>query len=1285
MSRHEGVSCDSCLKSNFRGRRYKCLICYDYDLCATCYEEGATTTRHSTDHPMQCILTQSDFELYYGGEVLPADQPQSFTCPYCKRMGLSDSALLEHVSAEHTDTGLEVVCPVCAALPGGEPNFIDVCAVHDEPSAIRHGGVRRMPHSGRALGGPRSRRSNMHFSSSGGGLSTLSPSGRESVDPIAELLQQLSNVRRGGAPQPSQLQQLQMQIQLERQQVTAARQQLERLPRRQQQPAVVSSAPNATGVNNNAIGATQANPNHTIITLNAGGRDGPIAASSSLPMVSTGVGVCNVPGSVGSASGAGSSAQQSQFLMARFMVPTMDDAEQTQLGRDRADRSQFVQALMLSTIANVQPFNKSADEELSDELSSMNLGVGGNTCSTVNSSVKRPASDDGGETGELLQDGSGSVGGATDSNYGKEDGNCDSFKLGGADSANGGSNEDSPNMMHPSAQHPLGHRGGGGHGGSGKAKGGSSTKSGTGGGVGGPVERRASRQTPPSGGGVGNNAAKARELKQANSSSNTSTSVSSRQQHHVPDSRYSYRVRQGALQLSYDEIMDPQSIAQEDWNERFDTAGESVFSGNGDVYRRFQDIDGGSNSSASNDTESTTLLDETCRKSERLYDITPMDRGDRHNRGSTKKKKFLWIVAFCLIGMLVMSIMPNNNDRGRVGTIVGWGLNTSRETTDYVLPYENTTVIDPLNVCTNEERSGLVEESKKVYLLIVVCSSAQNFEARQAIRESWGKTQDFNYNRFQPLHERRRGEYLDPKTTVGRDLKEYMWLVTDDGESLLPVTEANNVHSKSNASHSERNESSIAGMVFNVKLVFLVGQSEADYVHQRQRSAIPSAGDGESSVKRSAIVQPVPTLPGTVASLPGLDPSRNPSAVGTGTPRIPLFPSGADVDPAFNTASNEMDELQRRIVNESEVYGDIIQESFIDSYNNLTLKTIMMLKWVTNNCDGKEPQEEDRRPANDRKQYLLFKLETREYSGDIEAKLMVYVHGDEWLKNNLRPEMAGKMEQEVIFTVGKTGKAGAVIEHARKKIPKGAGQFVQFNVTDLVLEWFKERELGTARTSKYIVVETLNDLARKLVVNIKYIMKCDDDTFVNVPNLLHVLLGGTVPLYKAAISFYDTNTVAVKSPKNRLTVGKHLLTGFLFCDAKPIGDTSSKWYSPTYMYDKEVYPNYLSGTAYLMNFETAKLLYRASLSTPIFHLEDVYLTGIVANRVKIRRRHHPLFFYSYTKDLCALRGMISQHQLQPGEIRTAYDYITNSSILCNGPEKRFTVGQLKLQQRKKCQ
>ncbi|KAH8312386.1 hypothetical protein KR044_010483, partial [Drosophila immigrans] len=448
-----GVSCDSCLKSNFNGRRYKCLICYDYDLCADCYEDGVTSTRHLVEHPMQCILTRSDIELYFGGEMLTTDQPQSFTCPYCKKMGFSDATLLEHVSAEHTESSFEVVCPVCAGLPGGEPNLVtDDFAGHltlehrqprelisflisilkqattyyfnciskamqFSPSAIRHGGgVRRIP--GRTLGGPRTRRSNMHFSSSSG-LSALSPSGRESVDPIAELLSQLSGVRRGGPP-TSQLQQLQMQMQMDRQQATASRQ-IDRLPRRTH-PIVSTSNSNATmaevisggggsgsgsaAVGNGSGGGGSGVSGHPNLrtsewpvgtsfastsshqqtqssslaanTLNAREAVGNSCISSGSGGSSNALGISVGTGGTSTVNGSGNSgamasqavgqaaageSSQSQYLLAKFMQPTLTDAEWADVERKRADRSTFVQSLLLSLLCTEElDLNAASDD-----------------------------------------------------------------------------------------------------------------------------------------------------------------------------------------------------------------------------------------------------------------------------------------------------------------------------------------------------------------------------------------------------------------------------------------------------------------------------------------------------------------------------------------------------------------------------------------------------------------------------------------------------------------------------------------------------------------------------------------------------------------------------------------------------------------------------------------------------------------------------------------------------------------------------------------------------------
>jgi len=145
--------------------------------------------------------------------------------------------------------------------------------------------------------------------------------------------------------------------------------------------------------------------------------------------------------------------------------------------------------------------------------------------------------------------------------------------------------------------------------------------------------------------------------------------------------------------------------------------------------------------------------------------------------------------------------------------------------------------------------------------------------------------------------------------------------------------------------------------------------------------------------------------------------------------------------------------------------------------------------------------------------------------------------------------------------------------------------------------------------------------------NTRFILKTDDDMYIN----LNVL-----------------KQTALKSLQAKDTT---LMTGNLICGAKPIRDPTNKWNSPRYMFNGKQYPNYLSGTAYLIARDAALSLYQASLETPVFHLEDIYTTGILARTVGIRPKDNRAFSYDKRKfEPCLFSQIVSSHHHTKDEL-----------------------------------
>lgn len=66
--------------------------------------------------------------------------------------------------------------------------------------------------------------------------------------------------------------------------------------------------------------------------------------------------------------------------------------------------------------------------------------------------------------------------------------------------------------------------------------------------------------------------------------------------------------------------------------------------------------------------------------------------------------------------------------------------------------------------------------------------------------------------------------------------------------------------------------------------------------------------------------------------------------------------------------------------------------------------------------------------------------------------------------------------------------------------------------------------------------------------------------------------------------------------------------------SKPIRESKSKWFVSKDVYPDEKYPDYCSGSSYLMNTNDAKKIYSVSNQTNFFWIDDVFVTGILRSK-----------------------------------------------------------------------
>ncbi|XP_070541732.1 uncharacterized protein [Ptychodera flava] len=166
--------------------------------------------------------------------------------------------------------------------------------------------------------------------------------------------------------------------------------------------------------------------------------------------------------------------------------------------------------------------------------------------------------------------------------------------------------------------------------------------------------------------------------------------------------------------------------------------------------------------------------------------------------------------------------------------------------------------------------------------------------------------------------------------------------------------------------------------------------------------------------------------------------------------------------------------------------------------------------------------------------------------------------------------------------------------------------------------------------------------------NSKFVIKVDDDVFVNIENVISLLNGAQSTEYSL---------------------------GFILYNSWPIRDPKHKNYTPRRLWPDRSFPPYYSGPCYFLSTDVVKTLYKASFSARWFTNEDVFI-GALMQSIGLSLQGDPRFDISGdARDVCRLRSVLATHKVMARDMYKFWYWLNSQeNVECNDanlPDRHF--------------